>query len=66
MDTSSILWSMFIGSIGFGYFLYGKNTQNFVWLISGVAMMAYTWFVPGFLLSFIIGVILMLIPFFLR
>ncbi len=66
MDSFSIVWSMLIGSIGFGYFLYGKNSQNFVWLISGIAMMAYTWFIPGILLSLLIGAILILLPFFLK
>ena len=66
MDSYSIMWSMFIGSIGLGYFLYGKKSQNFVWLISGIAMMAYTWFVPGILLSLLIGAVLMLLPFFLK
>lgn len=66
MDSYSIMWSLFIGSIGLGYFLYGKKSQNFVWLISGLVMMAYPLFVPGILLSILIGAVLMLLPFFLK
>lgn len=66
MDSYSIMWSLFIGSIGLGYFLYGKKSQNFVWLISGLVMMAYPLFVPGIFLSLLIGAVLMLLPFFLK
>ena len=33
-----IVWGIVFGSIGAGYFLYGKNQQNFVALLSGIAL----------------------------
>ena len=30
MDTASLLWGLLFGSIGFGFFLYGKNQKALV------------------------------------
>ncbi len=66
MNTTNLLWSFLIGTIGFGYFIYGKNTTRFIFLLSGIAMCAYPYFVQNILFSIIIGIILLIIPFVIK
>ncbi len=66
MDTASLLWCLLFGSIGFGYFWYGKNQKALVPALSGVALMIFPHFISSTLLMVVIGVALMAIPWFVR
>ena len=63
MNTGMLLWSFLIGTIGLGYFIYGKKGSNMVALIAGIGMMAYPYFIDNIIVSIIVGIILMVIPF---
>ncbi len=66
MDMSTLFWGLLFGSVGMGYFIYGKKQQAVMPLICGVALMAFPYFVSGVLLTIIVGVVLMAIPYFVR
>ena len=66
MSTATILWGLLFGSIGFGFFLYGKRQRVIVPLVCGLALMVYPYFVSGTLLLVVIGIALMAVPYFLR
>ena len=66
MDASSLLWGLLFGSIGMGYFVYGKKQGRFVAMLSGFALTAFTYFVTNSLLIVLIGIVLMALPYFLR
>jgi hypothetical protein len=66
LNASTLLWGMLFGSIGFGFFLYGKKQRAIVPLVCGLALMAFPYFVSGTLLLIAIGVALMAIPYFVR
>lgn len=66
MSTATILWGLLFGSIGFGFFLYGKRQRVIVPLVCGIALMVYPYFVSGTLLLLVIGIALMAVPYFLR
>jgi len=57
-----IFIDLLISSIGLGYFIYGRKSQRFVFLIPGVVMMVYSYFTDSLILSIIIGVILLVFP----
>jgi hypothetical protein len=57
---------LLFGSIGLGYFLYGKKQKAVVPLVCGVSLMIYPYFVPNPMLLVGIGVVLAAIPYFLR
>ena len=38
MTTAALLWSVFFGAIGTGYFIYGKRQGEALWLISGLLL----------------------------
>ena len=61
-----LLWGLLFGSIGLGYFIYGKKQRAVVPLICGLALMLFPYFVSNMMLLVGIGVILIAIPYFLR
>ncbi len=57
---------MLFGSIGLGFFMYGKKQQALVPLCCGVALMVFPYFVTGTAWLLIIGVALMAVPYFVK
>ncbi len=66
MDTASLLWGLLFGSIGLGYFVYGKNQKALVPALCGLALMVFPYFISSTLLMVIVGAALMAIPWFVR
>ncbi len=44
MDSATIIWSLLFGSIGLGYFIYGKKQSDIVVRFTGIALMIYPYF----------------------
>lgn len=42
LDATDIILSLIFAIIGFFYVFYGRRTQNFWFMISGLGLMAYT------------------------
>ncbi|RJG13280.1 hypothetical protein D3879_08455 [Pseudomonas cavernicola] len=60
MDSSaSLLGGVVFGSIGLGYFIYGKKQDH---LIAGIALMGYSYFVTDLYWLLAIGIGLMALP----
>jgi hypothetical protein len=57
---------LLFGSIGLGYFIYGKKQKAVVPLVCGLALMLFPYFVSHVTLLVGIGVLLSAIPYFLR
>jgi hypothetical protein len=66
MSTASLLWGMIFGSIGLGFFVYGKKQGAVVPLLCGLALMIFPYFVESTFLLIAIGAALMAIPYFYR
>ncbi len=66
LDASSLLWGLLFGSIGMGYFIYGKKKGQLAPILSGIGLMAFTYFVANSILIVLIGIVLMALPYFLR
>jgi hypothetical protein len=65
-STAVLLWGMLFGSIGFGYFLYGKKQKAIIPLGVGIVLCVVPYFIANVYALLIVGVILMAIPFFVR
>ncbi len=59
---AALVW----GSIGVGYFVYGKKQQKGMPLVSGIALMVFPYFFSSPLLIVLIGIALMALPFFIK
>jgi hypothetical protein len=63
---ASLLWGILFGSIGLGYFMYGRKQRNGVPLLCGVCLMIYPYFVSNSILLVLIGAAIMSVPYFFR
>ena len=61
-----LLWGLLFGSIGLGFFIYGKKQRAPVPLVCGLALMGFPYFVSNVALLVIVGLVLIAIPYFLK
>lgn len=53
---------IFFSIIGLGYFLYGKKSANYVFLICGIILMIFPYFISNITYLIIVGIVISLIP----
>ncbi|HEY2092490.1 MAG TPA: amino acid transport protein [Thermoanaerobaculia bacterium] len=53
---------LLFGAIGGVYAFYGRKNYNASFLVCGVLLMIYPYVVPGAVLIFIVGIVLVMIP----
>ncbi len=63
---AQLLWGLLFGSIGLGFFIYGRKQRRVVPLLCGLALMIYPYFVPNATALAFIGVLLCALPYFVR
>ena len=66
MDTTSLLWGLLFGSVGLGFFIYGKRQKAVVPLVCGLVLMVFPYFISNTIVLIAIGVALMALPYFVR
>jgi len=66
LTTASLFWGLLFGSIGFGFFVYGKKQQKPVPLACGLALMVFPYFISNTFALVGIGAALMAVPYFVR
>jgi hypothetical protein len=57
---------LFFGSVGLGFFIYGRKQRAVVPLVCGLMLMVFPYFVSNVMLLVGIGVVLVAIPYILR
>lgn len=66
LDTAALLWGLLFGSIGAGFFVYGKKQGALVPLVCGLLLIVFPYFVSNTVLMVVIGIALVAIPYFYR
>jgi hypothetical protein len=66
ITASSLLLGLLFGSIGLGFFVYGRKQHAVVPLLCGLALMIVPYFIASALLLFGVGAVLVAIPYFVR
>lgn len=66
MNEAWMLWGLLFGSIGLGYFVYGKKQRAAIPLACGLALMIFPYLVSSTLWLVVTGGVLMVIPYFIR
>jgi predicted membrane protein len=67
MDAGTLLiWGMIFGSIGLGFFIYGKRQKAIVPLVTGIALFIFPYFISDITMLVITGAILVVLPYFVR
>lgn len=65
-DTAIILWALLFGSIGVGYFIYGKRQDQPVVRYTGIALILFPYFVTEVLAVVLVGIFLLLLPYVIK
>jgi len=61
-NSINLMLGLIFGSIGVGYFIYGKNTANVVCRYTGIALIGYPYFIENTWAILMVGVGLMMLP----
>jgi hypothetical protein len=56
--TSTLMWGVIFGSIGLGFFVYGKKQNAIVPLLSGIVLMVFPYFVSNLYILILTGIVL--------
>jgi hypothetical protein len=65
-NPAQLFWGLIFGSIGLGFFVYGRKQRAVIPLICGITLMIYPYFVSNTILLLLIGALLCAIPFLVR
>jgi len=65
-DTSMLLWGVVFGSIGLGFFIYGRKQQAVVPLVVGIALFVVPYVIANLYFLLLAGVVLVALPYFVR
>jgi len=63
---TSLFLGVLFGSIGLGFFIYGRKQRKVVPLLCGIVLMIVPYFIPNTLLLFVVGAVLVAVPYFIR
>jgi len=65
-STSVLIWGMVFGSIGLGFFIYGKKQKAIVPLLVGIALFIFPYFIADVTMLVVVGAMLVVLPYFVR
>jgi len=65
-STSTLMWGIIFGSIGLGFFVYGKKQKAVLPLISGIGLIVVPYFISNIYLLVLSGIVLIALPYFIR
>ncbi|MDH3342308.1 MAG: hypothetical protein OEM07_01140 [Gammaproteobacteria bacterium] len=65
-DTAVLLWGVFFGGIGLGFFIYGKKQKAIIPLLTGILLFIFPYFITDVYVLVITGFAIMLLPYFVR
>lgn len=66
MSGALIFWGLLFGSVGLGFFVYGKKQSSVVPLVCGLILMVFPYLVSNTILMVAIGAVLIAVPYFVR
>jgi hypothetical protein len=65
-SESAIIWGLLFGSVGLGYFIYGRKQRRVIPLLAGLGLMVCPYFVPNAILLVLLCIVFMALPYFVR
>jgi hypothetical protein len=66
LSASLLFLGLAFGTVGLGFFLYGKQQRAAVPLVCGLLLMVVPYFISSTIVLIIVGVALSVIPYFVR
>ena len=65
-ETDVLLWGILFGSIGLGFFIYGKKQKKLIPFLAGIGLFIFPYFISNVTLLVAVGVGLVALPYFIR
>ncbi|MDD2565525.1 MAG: amino acid transport protein [Candidatus Gracilibacteria bacterium] len=66
MNPTILVIGVISGAFGTGYFIYGKNQQMAMPMISGIALCIYPYFIDNIFALIGVGIFLIILPFLVK
>ena len=66
ISATTLMWGIIFGSIGLGFFVYGKKQKAAVPLLCGIGLMLFPYFISNTLLLVLSGAVLAVVPFVIK
>ena len=66
MNTSILMWGVLFGSIGLGFFVYGKKQKAIIPFFSGIGLIVFPYFISNVFILIITGIVLVALPFVIK
>ena len=63
---STLMWGIIFGSIGLGFFAYGKKQKAIIPFLSGIGLMVVPYFISNIYIMILSGIVLLALPYFIR
>ena len=60
------MWGIIFGSIGLGFFVYGKKQKAVIPLFSGIGLIVSPYFISNIYILILLGIVLIALPYFIR
>ena len=66
MNASTLIWGVIFGSIGLGFFVYGKKQKAIIPILCGIGLMVFPYFISNIYILILTGIVLVVMPYFIR
>jgi hypothetical protein len=65
-NTSTLIWGVIFGSIGLGFFVYGKKQKAIIPLFSGIGLIVVPYFISNVYILILSGIVLVALPYLVK
>lgn len=65
-NTSTLMLGVLFGSIGLGFFVYGKKQGSIVPILSGIGLMTFPYVISNSYGMVVAGIVLIALPYFIK
>ena len=65
-NSATLIWGVIFGSIGLGFFVYGKKQKSVVPLFSGTGLMVVPYFISNMYILVLSGIVLVMLPYLVK
>jgi len=60
------MWGILFGSIGLGFFVYGKKQKAIIPILCGIGLMAFPYFISNIYILIMTSIVLIVMHYFIR
>ena len=62
----TLMMGVLFGSIGLGFFVYGKKQKAVIPFVSGISLMALPYFISNIYILILVCIVLIILPYFVK